>query len=208
VVQIIKEEVAPHQIVVIDVDGHRVKLKVRWKPVDGLLQTALKRVWKTGPSVVVLVLRAAEHWLSVQDLRDAEASQEHPLSRPPGLDEDELKRLRAPLLEERYGGKLIDDDEPSPRCESSSDDPRMNAETAMGDYSVWLLDEARRVLAVVDTWATVFAKMRSTDLRDAIERDGRQLLRLWREEISAGGRRTGALIVACDELHARLRSSP
>jgi hypothetical protein len=206
-VQIVKEQVAPHQIMVIDAEGHRLKLKVRWKPVEGLLQAALKRVWKTGPSVVVLVLREADHWFSVQDLRDSEASQEHPLSRPPGMDEDELKRLRAALLEERYGGKLMDDDEPSPGGGSTSVELAMNAVTAVGDYSVWLLDEARRVLAVVDTWATAFAKMQSTDLRDVIERDGRQLLRLWREEISEGGRRKGALIVACDELHARLRSS-
>ena len=129
------------------------------------------------------------------------------MSRPPGIDEDELKRLRAALLEERYGGKLMDDDEPSPGGESSSVDLPMNAVAALGDYSIWLLDEARRVLAVVDTWATAFAKMQSTDLRDAIERDGRQLLRLWREEISADRPRKVALTIACDELKARLRSS-
>lgn len=206
-VQIIKGEVAPSQIVVIDADGHRLKLKVRWKPVDSLLQTVLKRVWKSGPSIVVLVLRTAEHWLSVQDQRDAATSQEHPLSRPPGIDEDELKRLRAALLEERYGGKLIDDDEPPPGGGSSSAELTKDPVITVGDYSVWLLDEARRVLVVVDAWATAFSKMQSLDLRDAIERDGRQLLRLWREEVSEGGRRKGALIVACDELNARLRSA-
>ena len=87
-----------------------MRLKVRWKVVGGLRQTVLKRLWKSGPSVVVLMLGAAEHWLSVQDLRHSKASQEQPLSHPPGMDEDELKRLRAALLEERYGGKLIDDE--------------------------------------------------------------------------------------------------
>jgi hypothetical protein len=207
IVTIIKGEVGPSQIVAIDADGHRLKLKVRWKPVDGLLQTVLKRAWKTGPSVVVLILRSAEHWISVQDQRDPATSQEHPLSRPPGMDEDELKRLRAALLEERYGGKLIDDEEPPSGGRSSNAELTKDTVTAVGDYSVWLLDEARRVLAVVDAWATAFSKMRSTDLRNAIERDGRQLLRHWREEVSAGGRRKGALIVACDELNARLRSS-
>ena len=206
IVQIIKGGEAPSQIVVIDADGHRVKLKVRWKSVNSLLQTVIKRAWKSGPSTVVLVLRTAEHWLSVQDQRDAATSQEHPLSRPPGIDEDELKRLRAALLEERYGGKLIDDEPPTGGGSTGAaltKDPAI----AVGDYSVWLLDEARRVLAVVDAWATAFSKMQSTDLRDAIGRDGRQLLRLWREEVSEGGRRKGALIVACDELYARLRSA-
>ncbi len=205
VVQMIKEEAAPHQIIVIDAEGQRLRLKTRWKPVDDLLQAVLKRAWKTGPSVVVLVLRATDHWLSVQDQRGSEASQEHPLSRPPGMNEDELKRLRAALLEERYGGKLIDEVEPSAGGRLSNAELKKNA--AVGDYSVWLLDEARRMLVVVDTWARAFAKMQSTDLRDAIERDGRQLLRLWREEISERGGRKGALIVACDELNARLRSS-
>ncbi len=207
VVQVIKGEKAPNQIVVIDADGHRVKLNVRWKLADGLLQASLKRIWKTGPSVVVILLRSAEHWLSVQDLRDTETSQEHPLSRPPGMDEDELKQLRAALLEERYGGKLMDDHEPLPNGGSSSVGLTMNDGTAMGDYSVWLLDEARRVLVVVDTWAIARTTMQSTDLRDVIERDGRQLLRLWRDEIRACSRRSGALIVACDELNVRLRRS-
>ena len=203
VVQIVKGEVAPSEIVVVDPDGQRAKLKVRWKVVGGLHQTVLKRLWKSGPSVVVLMLRGAEHWLSVQDLRHSKASQEQPLSHPPGMDKDELKRLRAALLEERYGGKLIDEQEPLP-----GDGPsRGDLTTPVGDYSVWLLDEARRVLAVVDTWATALAKMQSAALRDAIERDGSQLLRLWREEIRAGSRRTTALIVACDELHARLGSA-
>lgn len=205
-VQIIKGEVAPSQIEVIDADGHKLKLKVHWKAVDRLRRTVLNRAWKTGPSVVVLVLRAAEYWLSVQDLRDPKTSQEHPLSRPPGMDEDELKRLRAALLEERYGGKLIDDNEPSPSGGSSSTELTRNAVTPVADYSVWLLDEARHVLAVVDAWVEAFSKMQSSDLRDAIERDGRQLLQLWKKEASNGSRRKSALVVACDELNARLRS--
>jgi hypothetical protein len=76
----------------------------------------------------------------------------------------------------------------------------------VGDYGVWLLDEARRALVVVDSWFTALTKMHSPDLRNTIERDGRQLLRLWRAEISAGSARAGALRVACDELHARLGS--
>jgi hypothetical protein len=157
VVQIIKGELAPREIDVFDQDDHRLKLKANWNAADGLLHTVLKRAWKTGPSVVVLVLRASEHWLSVQDLRHSELSQEQPLSRPPGIADDEFQRLQAALLEERYGGPLIDNVKPPPNGGSSSDDPA----TPAGDFNVWLLDEARRVLVVVSTWATALAKMKT-----------------------------------------------
>lgn len=204
VVQTVKGTVVPREITVVDPDGQRLRLRVRWKSTVALLETTIRRVWKIGPSVVVIMLGAAEQWLPVQDLRPAEASQELPLSRPPGIDEDDLKRLRAAFLEERYGGKFVDED-PGHGGGPSGAEPLTGSVATAGDYSVWLLDEARRVLAVVDTWVSTFAKMQSTDFHDAIERDGRELLKNWREEISSGGRRNIALKVACDELSARLR---
>lgn len=203
VVQIVKEEVAPREILVMGPNDDQLRLKVNWRTTDGLLQAVLNRVWKAPPSAVAILLKGAKHWLAVQDLRSAEEFPEQPLNRPPGIEEGELKRLRARLLEERYGGKLMEDYEHSPNGRPSS----AKLVAPVCDYAVWLLDEARHVFGVIDTWVATHTLMERCDMRDAIERDGRELLRLWRDEIKANSRRKGALTVACDELQARLRRS-
>lgn len=194
----------PRTVVAIDADEQRTELSVQWKRVGELRQATSRHRWRAGPAVIIVEVKGISHWIPVQDLRDDKVARQEPLGRPPGISAEELKALRAALLEERYGGQIADDALPSGSAGEAG--PDLKGPKTSGDYGVWVMEQARRVLAVVDYWSAARAEAASDSLRAAINRDGQELLRLWRHQCEQDHcPHRVALVVACDELGMRLK---
>jgi hypothetical protein len=194
----------PLTLDIIDANGVRDTVDARWDGVDDKLQTIISRIWHSGPSTVILKHQTREQWLSVQDLREAAVSHDDPLSRPPGLSAEDLQSLRAALLEELYGGARMEDSVPT-GAEMNPGPHTQGIIGVGGDYSVWLLEEGRRVLSIVDKWTLTYTQATVDSLRAAIVDDGRRLLKHWREETERNQRRTVALLIGIDEFELRMR---
>jgi hypothetical protein len=199
-INILKDQTPPRKILVVDADNSHQSLQVAWRQADGFLRAVARRTRQSGPSSIIIMLQGRKHWIAVQDLRGAVAALDHPLSRPPGMTDGELKRMRAALLEERYGGQLVENSPPF------NDGEKRPSIAVSGAYGLWFLEEARRLLSIVDAWASVVVRTHMPEMRETIARDGRELVRLWKEEGVASLTRREILKIACDELQARLRS--
>ncbi|MDP2345578.1 MAG: hypothetical protein Q8O67_31835 [Deltaproteobacteria bacterium] len=217
VVQLAPVTSGPANVRVLDAGRDEHTFKTKWQTRNGVLETTVRRRWPRPPTTVVVTVQEQEHWLAVEDRRPDLAGSDD-ASPPPGFGEGDLERMRAALLEERYGGRLLEDSERllDPHADPAAAPEAGGAAGAVGDgvadprrtaadYSVWVLEEARRVLGVVDNWAGQSQKTAATALSGAIERDGRELLRAWRKEAETESRRRVALRVACDELAVHLQ---
>ena len=81
----------------------------------------------------------------------------------------------------------------------------MGTKGVSGDYSVWLLEEGRRVLLIVDKWLLAVRQATVDSFRDAIADDGHRLLKHWRYEVERNQHRTIALQVGIDDLELRIQ---
>ncbi len=196
--------IEPLTLDIIDANGARDTIDVRWERADDKLQTIISRIWHSGPATVIIKHQTREQWISVQDLRDAAVSHDDPLSRPPGLSAEDLEALRAALLEELYGGARMEDSVPTSAAMAHGLDT-MGMNGVSEDYSVWLLEEGRRILLIVDKWLLALRQATVGGFRDAIVDDGRRLLKHWRDEVERNQPRTIALQVGIDELELRMQ---
>lgn len=196
----------PAKLIIANADQVRELSTPGWNRSSELWNATVVRKWIVPPSFLAFTFSdGIEHWVSVQDIRDQEAAWDQPLSRPPGLSVEELRRVQAALLEERYGGAPVEGDEIGKRGKGGRRSIRNGVH---GSYAMQSLEVGRRLAALVDEWVNALNKATNAEVRDAVKRDGRKLVEAWRTESKEGGMRAVALPIAADDLAARLKAAP
>jgi hypothetical protein len=194
-------------------DGRPLAINKWAKGRDGLYRAQIGWVDnKRIPASVLLSSKSERLSISVFDDRQLAVRES---SFPTGIDESLVEAMRDQLLFERYGGRVVPEDEPQ------LDDDGQNGEAEetwdeVGDgqtgqtdsYAVDTFVSARRHLNVVDNWVCQIdkAKSASSDLVIAnLLRDGRLLMEAFKRHAKRSGKDAMGARLAAEELELRLK---